>query len=140
SVVNSLYARKALAKSLPDKTPLEIYETLSSAASHELRQKVLTLARKNGMIYIDDDSGTNIDVQIFDMARLTGHACWYEPPADIPDDQKPVIFVMDYAFGEQAYETIDELLKPFFMEGKEEPYLLDVASISIMGKAGILDG
>lgn len=140
SVVNSLYARKALAKSLPDKTPLEIYETLSAPASHELRKKVITLARKNGMIYIDDDSGTNIDVQIFDMARLSGHACWYEPPADIPDDQKPVIFVMDYAFGEQAYETIDELLKPFFMEGKEEPYLLDVESISIMGKAGILDG
>jgi hypothetical protein len=26
---------------------------------------------------------------------------------------KPVLIVMDYAFGEQAYETIDELLKPF---------------------------
>jgi hypothetical protein len=28
-------------------------------------------------------------------------------------DKKPVLIVMDYAFGEQAYETIDELLKPF---------------------------
>jgi hypothetical protein len=27
--------------------------------------------------------------------------------------KKPVLIVMDYAFGEQAYETIDELLKPF---------------------------
>jgi hypothetical protein len=27
--------------------------------------------------------------------------------------QEAVISVMDYTFGEQAYETIDELLKPF---------------------------
>jgi hypothetical protein len=26
--------------------------------------------------------------------------------------KKPVLIVMDYAFGEQAFETIDELLKP----------------------------
>jgi hypothetical protein len=39
---------------------------------------------------------------------------------------------MDYAFGEQAYETIDELLKPF------KDTLLNVESVSIMGKAGIL--
>ena len=30
-----------------------------------------------------------------------------------PTTEAPVIIVMDYAFGEQAYETIDELLKPF---------------------------
>ena len=92
------------------------------------------------MIYIQDDSGTNIDVQIFDMAKLTNNACCYEPPKDLPDDQKPVIFVMDYAFGEQAYETIDELLKPFRVKGRGKPVFLDVASISIMGKAGILEG
>ena len=55
------------------------------------------------------------------------------------EDQKPVIFVMDYAFGEQAYETIDELLKPYRTED-EEPIFLNVASVSIMGKAGILEG
>jgi len=46
---------------------------------------------------------------------------------------------MDYAFGEQAYETMDELLKPL----EEEEQLrrsLNVQSISIMGKAGILEG
>jgi hypothetical protein len=41
---------------------------------------------------------------------------------------------MDYAFGEQAYETIDELLKPF-----KKDILLNVESVSIMGK-GILEG
>ena len=28
-------------------------------------------------------------------------------------NEKPVLIVMDYAFGEQAYETMDELLKPY---------------------------
>ena len=45
---------------------------------------------------------------------------------------------MDYAFGEQAYETMDELLKPY-KYGKSTTHL-DIVSISIMGKAGILEG
>ena len=45
---------------------------------------------------------------------------------------------MDYAFGEQAYETMDELLKPY--QGKDKKHHLDVKSVSIMGKAGILEG
>ena len=45
---------------------------------------------------------------------------------------------MDYAFGEQAYETIDELLKPYKTD--TVTYFLNVDSISVMGKAGILDG
>jgi hypothetical protein len=46
---------------------------------------------------------------------------------------------MDYAFGEQAYETIDEFLKPFGNK-KKKAIFLNVESISIMGKAGILEG
>ena len=53
------------------------------------------------MIYIKDSSGTNIDVQLFDINTNN---------TKIKD--QPIILVMDYAFGEQAYETIDELLKP----------------------------
>jgi hypothetical protein len=46
---------------------------------------------------------------------------------------------MDYAFGEQAYETMDELLKPFKDEqGKAQQ--MNVQSINVMGKAGILEG
>ena len=41
---------------------------------------------------------------------------------------------MDYAFGHQAYEVIDELLKPY------DQIHLNIESISIMGKAGILEG
>ncbi len=139
SVMNSLFARKALKKEFPEGKSLEIYEALSASENRELRKKVELIAKKNGMISIDDVSGTNIDVQIFDLAKLGADACCYELPADIPNEQKPVIFVMDYAFGEQAYETIDELLRPL-IDKKNATIYLNVASISIMGKAGILEG
>ncbi len=45
---------------------------------------------------------------------------------------------MDYAFGEQAYECMDELLKPFEVDKKSVH--LNVKSVSVMGKAGILEG
>ncbi len=139
SVLNSLYARKALTKEFPNNNSLEIYEALSSIRNLDLRTKVLTLARKNGMIEINDISGTNINVQIFDMAKLGADSCCYDLPQGMSDDKKPVIFVMDYAFGEQAYESIDELLKPYKVKKKQRLFL-NVASISIMGKAGILEG
>ena len=139
SVMNSLFARKALAKEFPNSGSLEIYEALSSLKNTALRNKVIATAKKNGMITIDDFSGTNIDVQILDMAKLQKDACCYELPKGISNDKKPVIFVMDYAFGEQAYETIDELLKPYKIR-KDQKVFLNIASISIMGKAGILEG
>lgn len=138
SVMNSLFAKKALATQFGDNTSLEIYEALSSSDNQDLRDKVSKVAGENGMISIDDISGTNIDVQIFDTAKFGPGICCYDIKNE-PDDVKPIIFVMDYAFGEQAYETIDELLKPFNSK-KKKPIFLNVASISIMGKAGILEG
>ena len=90
------------------------------------------------MIYIPDASGTYIDVQIFDSAKIDFSKTDIEVPKDFKNVDKPVIFVMDYAFGEQAYETMDELLKPIKVNGKK--IHLNIDSISIMGKAGILDG
>ncbi len=137
SVVNSLFARKALAKTLPGKSALEVYEVLSAAGSEKIRKQVIDRALKNGMLQIDDLSGASIDVQIFDTARLGPDSCCYEL-GDKSDADKPVILVMDYAFGEQAFETVDELLKPYSPAG--DRIYLNVASISIMGKAGILEG
>ena len=140
SVMNSLFARKALTKEFPDGSDaLKIFQTLSASENLALRNKVIAVAEKNGMIAIDDLSGTNIDVQIFDLAQMGPDACCYELSEEISKGQKPVIFVMDYAFGEQAYETIDELLKPYKVKKGKDVYL-NIASISIMGKAGILDG
>ncbi|WP_136468205.1 DUF6909 family protein [Flagellimonas onchidii] len=138
SVMNSLFAKKALFKEFPDTKSLDIYEALSSSGNKDLRKKVMDIGEKNGMIFIDDASGANIDVQIFDSARFGKDTCCYSLSKDIPEEEKPVIFVMDYAFGEQAYETIDELLKP--IEEKGQKKYLNVDSISIMGKAGILEG
>lgn len=138
SVMNSLFAKKTLAKEFPDADSLKIYEALSSEKNKNLNKKVKDMAEKNGMIFLNDQSGTNIDVQIFDTAKFGKGSCCYELPKGMPEEEKPVIFVMDYAFGEQAYETIDELLKP--LEEDEEKYFLNVDSVSIMGKAGILEG
>nr|WP_298996116.1 hypothetical protein [uncultured Allomuricauda sp.] len=138
SVMNSLFARKALSEEFPNSKSLDIYEALSSADNKEFQRKVKTWAEENGMIFLDDDSGANIDIQIFDSAKFGKGACCYDFDEEIQQDEKPVIFVMDYAFGEQAYETIDELLKPLENNGSKQ--FLNVDSISVMGKAGILEG
>ena len=139
SVMNSLFAEQILAKELKGKTGFDLYENLSKPENTALRKKVKDVALKNGMIPLDDTSGTNIDVQLFDTAKISATASSYQFPNTMKDDDKPVLFVMDYAFGEQAYETIDELLKPY-KENKANPSFLNVVSVSIMGKAGILEG
>jgi len=136
SVMNSVFAPYVLKSKFKDKSDFSIYEDLSKTNNGPLRDKVEEAALKNGMIAMPDTSGTNIDVQIFDTAKIDFSKTAF-PDANT-DDKKTVIVVMDYAFGEQAYETIDELLKPF-KEGKIKT-LLNVESVSIMGKAGILEG
>lgn len=138
SIMNSLFAKNALQDEMPDASELGIYEALSASENVVLRNKVIELAEGNGMLSFKDTSGTNIDVQIFDTAKIKVDNCSYDFSIE-EIDKKPVIFVMDYAFGEQAYETIDELLKPFGNSNKNKT-LLNVVSISIMGKAGILQG
>lgn len=138
SVMNSLFAQRALENELKNKSELEVYEALSAPGNGHLRKKVEQWSQKNGMVFIDDASGANIDTQIFDTEKIKEGNCRFAGIKENNKGLKPVIFVMDYAFGEQAYETIDELLKPYEREGKK--YFLDVCSISIMGKAGILEG
>src|SRR5690606_27337490 len=138
SVMNSLFAPQALKTLSADKTIFEVYEALSQRENQDLRNKVNKLALQKGMIYIPDTSGTNIDVQIFDTSKIDVSKLDYEVRKSFKTEEEPVIFVMDYAFGEQAYETIDELLKPIKVDGKKVH--LNVESISIMGKAGILEG
>ena len=137
SVMNSVFATHVLKSTFKEQSDFFIYEELSKSGAHELRNKVEEFAKQYGMISLPDFSGTNIDVQIFDTAKIDFKKSAF-PSAKL-DNTKPVIIVMDYAFGEQAYETIDELLKPF-QETKEKKVFLNVESVSIMGKAGILQG
>ncbi|MCB0467288.1 MAG: hypothetical protein KDC64_03640 [Aequorivita sp.] len=138
SVMNSLYGPKALSVEFSKKKPMEVFEALSNPANLKLREKVTKTALAEGMMFIEDQSGTNIDVQIIDTAKIK-QSPYTEGLKEIETSQKPVIIVMDYAFGEQAYETMDELLKPF-VDANKVRHFLNVASVSIMGKAGILEG
>lgn len=137
SVMNTLFTPLAFKDELSKKSKLDIYEMLSKEGNSSMRTKIEKIALENGMIFIPDESGTNINVQIFDTCLLTedrNDFCLIP----VPEKKRPVLIVMDYAFGEQAYETMEELLKPY--EEGEGITHLDVDSISIMGKAGILEG
>ena len=134
SVMNSIFATTVLKTKFKDKSDFFIYEELSKSGAHEVRDKVEEFAKLHGMISLPDAaSGTNIDVQIFDTAKIDWAKSSF--PTAKMGAKKPVLIVMDYAFGEQAYETIDELLKPY-----KKDILVNVESVSIMGKAGILQG
>ena len=137
SVMNPIFATNVLKSKFKDKSEFFIYEELSKSGAKELRKKVEDVALKQGMISLPDViSGTNIDVQLFDTSKIDWSKSSF--PKTKFDKEAPVLIVMDYAFGEQAFETIDELLKPY-KEGKNRIFL-DVESVSIMGKAGILEG
>jgi hypothetical protein len=137
SVLNSMYAKEALPKEAKDLDGFEIYQLLSNTDSKPLQKKVKDIASLNGLAYIKDTSGTNINVQVIDTAKINFDVLSFPKKERL--EENPVIIVMDYAFGEQAYETMDELLKPYTHENNTKSHL-DVKSVSIMGKAGILEG
>lgn len=130
SVMNILFAPKIINDS---ENEMDIYKALSMEKNKKLREKIEKTAQQNGMIYLKDNSGANIDVQIFDLDKISNNFLSLSNKAE-----KPVLIVMDYAFGEQAFEVMDELLKPY--EKNNKKIHLNVKSISIMGKAGILVG
>jgi len=136
SVMNSIYAQAAIPNESKKNKGFKLFELLSSENSKEFQVKVKNYASKNGLIYVKDNSGTNINVQIIDTEKIAFNTTDYTKVNS--KNKKPVLVVMDYAFGEQAYETMDKLLKPYITENNT--IHLNVESISIMGKAGILEG
>lgn len=138
SVMNTLFSPVALKSELEEKSQQQVYEDLSNNANGKLRNRVMKAALDGGMTYIEDHSGTNINVQIFDTAKFKNLRPEFQVGENVRDEDKPVIMVMDYAFGEQAYETMDEMLKP--LKTQDQTIHMNIASISIMGKAGILSG
>ncbi|MFT4761308.1 MAG: hypothetical protein ACI9XO_002835 [Paraglaciecola sp.] len=140
SVLNSIFAVKALEKENPKNTLDDWTAELSREGNYELRDKVRDYALKNGMIELFDISATGITVQVFDMLKVkpANLPAKFLPKKSQKDKKAPVLVVMDYAFGEQAFETLDELLKPYDSETGKVP--LQIKSVNIMGKAGILEG
>jgi hypothetical protein len=137
SVLNLIYGHQALGKKTYEELETVAMD-ISVMAKTNKAKEILDYAKKHGFYDLPDISGTNIGVQVFDTAKMGNETII--PGIKLPSDKKkrPVLVVMDYAFGEQAYECLDELLKPF--EKGEENIPLDVVSVSIMGKAGILKG
>ena len=133
SVKNMIFANDALKKKATKEVDYTLYEEISS--KKELRDKVLDYAISKDMIYVDDNSGSNIDVQLIDLSKVDLKNTLFANSGYKGDD---VLMVFDYAFGEQAFEIMDELLRPF--EYGENVYTMNVKSVSIMGKAGILTG
>jgi len=140
SVMNCLYAKMAIGNTVDYDDLYDLALKLSQSGQKPLRQQVQNYALDNGLHVLPDVAGTNLMVQLIDTAKIDLDKL----PAEIKHkaktvrEKQPLILVMDYAFGEQAFETLDELLKPYERAGQTYP--LQVASISVMGKAGILTG
>jgi hypothetical protein len=102
SVMNSIFAPIALKSITSKKDIFEVYESIGKKENEALRNKITKEALQSGMIYIKDTSGTNIDVQIFDTDKIDFSKTDLALDDSFNNAEKPVIFVMDYAFGEQA--------------------------------------
>jgi hypothetical protein len=141
SIQNSIYAFPALASSGSGESIEEIAKALSDKENSPQQEEVKNYALEHGLVELEDTSGTNITVQIIDTTKLPFERLSPEIKVERQKikEKAPVILVMDYAFGEQAFETMDELLKNYEKSyGERIP--LNVHSISVMGKAGMLDG
>ena len=137
SVSTTIYAHQALG--LDNFEAIEkVAMDISINAKKNKTKEINSFAAENGFIDLPDVSGTNIGAQIIDTAKMKSDTIVPGLKLSKDNKKKPVIVVMDYAFGEQAYECFDELLKPYERDGQSIP--LDVVSASIMGKAGILKG
>lgn len=140
SVMNIFFGESALKKEYHGAGLDELAKLLSMPENGDLRDKVEAHALRHGMYFLNDSTGMDIDVQVFDTARIDFNQLpeGIKLKAEIDTQEKPVLLVMNYAFGEQAYEVMDELFKPY--ENGAQKVALKVISIAIMGKAGILEG
>jgi hypothetical protein len=139
SVKNTIYAYAAVGDKLKKKAETkDLYQFIG--AIKDSTDQISKLASKKGFNEFVDETGANINWQIIDSqatSKLTFHP---NVKFDFSSNkaENPVILVMDYAFGAQAFEVMDELLNPVLNQNKPLP--LNVISISILGKAGILPG
>ncbi len=137
SVLNVIYGFAALPKAgqPPSGSLFDFF--------HDLRQhqeEIQNFAAAHGFFELPDRSGAHIDCQIIDTGRLNGVELHPELNITVPESAEtaPVILVIDYAFGAQAFEIMENLLESY--SKNDSTVAFDFSSISIMGKAGILTG
>jgi hypothetical protein len=136
SFVNAIYGHQLFPFASFDDM-LKLATEISLNPESKTAKSIKQYALKHGLVELPDQSGTNIGVQIIDTAKIKEDHITYHTKREA-NKAAPVYVVMDYAFGEQAFECMDELLK--FHETTEKSFRFDIRSISIMGKAGILTG
>jgi hypothetical protein len=137
SMRNLIFGPKVLVDA-GDQVPDNIYDMVRTVRDKEF--SLAAFAKEPGFLYQRDETGSNIDVNIIDLSLIDEKHI--HPALEINFDRiketEPILLVIDYAFGTQAFDIIDQLLTPFCFNG--ENVSLDVKSISIMGKAGVLPG
>ena len=137
SMVNLLYGAGFL-----HENNVEVSDNLYGMVGsiRELDADIYEYAADHGFSYLKDTSESNIDAMVIDTAHIkksflhTSIHCDFEKLHSDP----PVIIVIDYAFGVQAFDIMDELLCPCHYEEKKISFKFK--SINVMGKAGILSG
>ena len=138
SIRNILYGYAAALDSGLTVDENDLYTTIETLRDKD--QLIREYALDHGFYELHDNGNIMIDAQLIDTQYFNNMV--FHPLLNIhtqnDSDNSPVIFVMDYAFGTQAFDTFDRLLEPFNMETSQMP--LNVQSISVMGKAGILCG
>lgn len=137
SMRNLLYGPGTLA-SAGEAVPDDLYAMVRAIRDRE--KDVEAYAVGHGFNFKADTSGSTIDVNIIDLSQLDQHHLHpsLKMNFDFLKETQPVLIVIDYAFGTQAFDIMDELLNPDRHNGNVKT--LAIQSISIMGKAGVLPG
>jgi hypothetical protein len=137
SMRNLLFGPKVL-KEAGARVPDNVYDMVRAVRDKEF--SLDTFTKEPGFVYQEDDSGSNIDVNIIDLSLIDESQIHpsLKINCDFIKETAPILLVIDYAFGTQAFDIMDEFLNPFCFDGEE--ISLNVKSISIMGKAGVLPG
>jgi hypothetical protein len=138
SVINLLYGYHSDMADKKEQSAQDICNFILDI--RDKNEQVRNFAANHGFYEIEDRSGAQTNIQIIDTSGLKDIN--FHPAIKINSklliSQQPVLIVMDYAFGFQAFELLDELLQPWEID--DTTRTLNVQSVSVMGKAGILPG
>ena len=118
--------------------PTDLYDMIFEI--RDFAREIDLYAADFGFTSLVDTTESTIDVMVIDTSQNTPFNLHESIRCDFSylKKEKPVILVIDYAFGTQAFDILDELLSPCQLS--EELVTFNIQSINIMGKAGTLPG
>ncbi len=137
SVLNLVYGYDAMQNTGKKSQSRDIYGFISKVSASA--DTVKAFALEHGFYELADSSGSNIDCQIIDTSKISDFQFHPDLTLNIEKGENaPLLLVMDYAFGTQAFEALDELMEPYEQGAGTVSFCIN--SISVMGKAGTLTG